>query len=214
MKLFQKKRIRLRLTRLAFTLPEIMITSVIFVTVVVLGMVVLQLFSIRAYQLSGTKLMATADSLRTMSQIRDQIRGAAELQVGNFTSNTSTFTPIAYGTNQVGSAVKVFTSTNTTYYTIFYRESADPNAPNLYMYAVDTNGNASTRLLASWVSNTNCFQAEDQTGSVLTTTNNDAAIHMTLQFYEKEYDMTANNNTNFYYLETRATPRAPNVVNN
>lgn len=211
MKPFQKNQIRLRAARSAFTLPEILVTSTIFVTFIVLGMVSLQLFGIRAYQLSATKLTASADSLRTLSQFRDQIRGAAALQVGDFTSNTSTFVAVADGTNQVGKAVQVFPSTNTASYVIFYLNSVNTN---LYMYSIDTNGHATTTLLARWLLNTNCFDAEDQTGTIVTNANqNDAAIHMKLQFYEKEY-VFAGNPTNYYYLETRTTPRAPNVINN
>jgi Tfp pilus assembly protein PilV len=208
MKPFQKNQIR---PRSGFTLPEILITSTIFITFIVLGMVSLQLFGIRAYQLSATKLTASGDSIRTLSEVRDQIRSAAEVEIGNFTSNNSTFTLIGANTKQVGNAVRVFTTTNTTYYTIFYRNSV---TTNLYMYAVNSSGNKTTTLLARWVSNTNCFQAEDYNGNVLSNSQNDCSIHMTLQFYELEYVMTKNNNTNYYYLETRTAPRAPNVVTN
>ncbi|HEY1716927.1 MAG TPA: hypothetical protein VGH42_01380 [Verrucomicrobiae bacterium] len=212
MKLFPKNQILPRAGRSAFTLPEILIASTIFVTFILLGMVSLQLFGIRAYQLSATKLTATGDSLRTLSQVRDQIRGAAEVQVGNFSSSSPTFTTNANGTAQVGDALEVWSTTNTASYTIFYRDSVNTN-----LYSI-TNGMTVTTsspgfLLARWVANVNCFQAEDQNGIVLSNYQNDCAIHMMLQFFEKEY-VFAGNPTNFYYLETRTTPRAPNIVVN
>jgi hypothetical protein len=206
MKLLEKNPIPLRANRVAFTLPEILITSTIFITFLTLGMVTLQLYGIRSYQLSATKLTSMADSLKTLSQFRNQILGAAALNVGNFTSNNSTFVPAASGSNQIGNAVQVFPGTNTASYLVFYRNTDAANCPNLYLY--DTNG--ATLLLARRVANTNCFQAEDQNGNVLTNTQNQAAIHMTLQFYQNQY-VFAGNPTNYYYLDTRSTPRAPNL---
>jgi prepilin-type N-terminal cleavage/methylation domain-containing protein len=210
MKLFSKIQIRSRAARSGFTLPEILISSTIFVALVTVGMIAIQLFGIRYYQLSQAKLQATADSLRTLSQFRDQIRGAAEVQIGSFSSSSPTFVTNANGTSQIGNAVQVYPSTNTASYLIFYRDTVNTN-----LYYV-TNGQTVTTsspgfLLARWVSNTNCFQAEDQTGNVLTTVQNDSAIHMTLQFFEKLH-VFSGNPTNYYYLETRATPRAPNIL--
>jgi hypothetical protein len=99
---------------------------------------------------------------------------------------------------------------NTNAYLVFYRNIASTATPHLYMYSIDTNGNASTQLLAQWVSNTNCFSAEDHTGAILTSGQNDCTIYMSLQFYEKEY-VFSKNPTNYYYLETRSSPRAPNI---
>jgi hypothetical protein len=212
MKLLQKNQIRPSAPRLAFTLPEILISSTIFVAFITVGMIVVQLFGIRSGQLSATKMVASADSLRTLSQFRDQVRGAAAVQVGTFTSNTATFTAIGNGTNQTGNAVQVFPGTNTANYLVFYRNTSSTNTPHLYVYTVATNGTTSTQLLAQWVMNTNCFSAEDHTGTILTSGQNDCTIYMNLQFYEKEY-VFYNNPTNYYYLETRATPRAPNIVN-
>jgi prepilin-type N-terminal cleavage/methylation domain-containing protein len=197
MKLFSKIQIRSRAARSGFTLPEILISSTIFVALVTVGMIAIQLFGIRYYQLSQAKLQATADSLRTLSQFRDQIRGAAEVQIGSFSSSSPTFVTNANGTSQIGNAVQVYPSTNTASYLIFYRDTVTTSSPGF--------------LLARWVSNTNCFQAEDQTGNVLTTVQNDSAIHMTLQFFEKLH-VFSGNPTNYYYLETRATPRAPNIL--
>jgi hypothetical protein len=210
MKLFQKGQIRLRAARSAFTLPEILISSTVFVTFITLGMIGVQLFGIRSGQLSATKMVASADSLRTLSQVRDQVRGAAAVQVGNFTSNTATFTAIGHGTNQSGNAVQVFPGTNMANYLVFYRNIDSTNTPHLYVYTVASDGTTSSQLLAKWVKNTNCFSAEDHTGTILTSGQNDCTIYMSLQFYEKEY-VFSSHPTNYYYLETRATPRAPNI---
>jgi hypothetical protein len=219
MKLLQTNQIRLRAAHSAFTLPEILISSTIFVALISIGMVTLQLFGIRSGQLSATKMVSTADSLRTIAQFRDQVRGAAAVQVGFFTSNTLAFTTNADGTGQIGNAVQVFptvtTNANTVNlnaYSIFYlnTNSVNANLANLYIYSIDTNGNVFNELLASSVVNTNCFFAEDFNGNVLSNNQNNCAIHLMLQFYSNVY-VFGNLRTNFYYLDTRATPRAPNL---
>jgi hypothetical protein len=218
MKLFQDSPLRPRAARSAFTLPEILISSTIFVALISIGMVTLQLFGIRSGQLSASKMVSTADSIRTIAQFRDQVRGAAAVQVGFFTSNNSTFTTNANGSSQIGNSVQVFptvttnaNTVNTNIYTIFYlNPNSNTNYANLYMYVVGTSSNAFSELLASSVLNTNCFFAEDFNGNVLANNQNNCAIHLMLQFYSSEY-VFGNNRTNFYYLDTRATPRSPNL---
>jgi hypothetical protein len=218
MKLLQTNQFRLRAAHSAFTLPEILISSTIFVALISIGMVTLQLFGIRSGQLSATKMVSTADSLRTIAQFRDQVRGAAAVQVGSFTSNTLAFTTNADGTSQLGNAVQVFptvnagaNTVNTNTYAIFYlTPNSNTNFANLYVYSVPASGSPTTELLASSVLNTNCFYAEDFNGNVLANNQNNCAIHLMLQFYSSEY-VFGNNRTNYYYLDTRATPRAPNL---
>jgi hypothetical protein len=195
----------------AFTLVEMMMTSFVFCILIVGGMVAMQIFGIRTYQLSATKLTVSADGLKALDQIRDQIRGAASVQVGTMSStNLNGFMAIGNGTNQIGNAVQVFPiGNNYTTYTIFYVDAANTN-----LYYVNNTLTASANnpgaLLARWVVNTNCFQAEDFTNNILTENQNNCTIHMTLQFWEKEYAFQKNS-TNFYLLDTRATPRSPDL---
>jgi hypothetical protein len=208
--------IRSRALASAFTLVEIMVSSFIFVILIVGGMIAMQTFGIRAYQLSATKLMATADSVKVLANIRDQIRGAAAVQVGTMSStNPAGFLSIGNGTNQIGNALQVFANVNDTNdYSIFYVDA--PNT-NLY-YIINTTNNPQTAtaanpgvLLAHWVvSNTHCFQAEDFAGNILNNNQNNCTIHVALQFQELEYAFHYNS-TNFYYLESRATPRSPDL---
>ncbi len=214
MKLSPAIQIRSRATVSAFTLAEIMIASFVFVSLIVGGMIAMQIFGIRTYQLSATKLMASSDSLKVLSNIRDQIRGAASVQVGTLSStNASGFLAIGSGTNQVGNALQVFPSaTNYTSYTIFYMDAANTNLYYINSPQTATAANPGV-LLARWVvNNTNCFQAEDFAGNILINNQNNCTIHVALQFWEQEYaSASTNNSTNFYRLETRATPRAPDL---
>ncbi|MGA2028506.1 MAG: hypothetical protein ABSG87_00320 [Verrucomicrobiota bacterium] len=207
--------IRSRALVSAFTLVEIMVASFIFVSFVVGGMVAMQIFGIRNYQLSATKLMSSADSVKVLANIRDQIRGAASVQVGTMSStNPAGFLAITNGMNQVGNALQVFPiGTNFTSYTIFYMD-----APTTNLYYISTTNDTQTAtaanpgvLLARWVvNNTNCFQAEDFAGNILTNNQNNCTIHVALQFWEQEYSFQKYS-TNFYLLETRVTPRSPDL---
>lgn len=196
----------------AFTLPEIVITTGIFVTLIIGGMIAMQVFGIRVYQLTTTKLTASAGSLRALDQIRDQIRGAAILYVGSFSStsqSTTNFAAIGDGTNQVGNALELYTTTNTANYEIFYVDSVNTN-----LYVINGGStNFPGTLLARWiVSGTNSFKAENFQGTILTASQNNCTIMVTLQFQQAEYAF-AKNMTNFTQIQTLATPRGPNRVN-
>jgi hypothetical protein len=213
MKFLPKVQTRMRMTASAFTLPEVVITAGLFVTFVIGGMLAMQVFGIRVYQLTTTQLKASADSLRALDRIRDQIRGAAILYVGTFKStsgNPTNFITIGDGTNQVGNALELFTTTNTANYEIFY---VDPIKTNLYVIN-GSSTNLPGTLLAQWIINaTNSFKAENFQGTILTASQNNCTILVTLQFRQAEYAF-AKNMTNFSQIQTLATPRGPNRADN
>jgi prepilin-type N-terminal cleavage/methylation domain-containing protein len=207
-----------RARRTGFTLPEILIASTIFVMIV--GAVVgLQLFAVRIYQLAATKLTATEDGRKAINYIREQVREAKSLYIGSYSGTNGspgTFTA-AYNTNQLGSALLIFPTTNKTYGVIFYQ---DPNTTNLCSVSisnavVDASGDASGSISgvatnAQFVTNYNVFQAEDFQGNVLQNNSNNRIIHVTLQFSELEYPVAgigAGALYDYYELHTRATRR-------
>jgi hypothetical protein len=144
-----------------------------------------------------------------MDKICDQIRGANFLWVGNYTNNT--FTPVANGSNQVGTALQVFSTTNSTPYYIYYL-----NQGTAKLYSI-TNGESTSitpgLLLASSITNDPCFWSENYQGTINTSTNAFVAgvnctIRMRFQF--KQYaSPNANTRSEYYSIQTRATPRSP-----
>jgi type II secretory pathway pseudopilin PulG len=204
----------------AFTLPEILIAVTIFIMIIG-AVVALQLFGVRIFQLAATKLTATEDARSTVNFIREQVREAKILYIGTYSGTNGSpgsFSALV-NTNQVGSALLIFPSTNATYGTIFYQ---DPTITNLCSVSItnattDTNG-VTTGTIADYATdalfvtnNSNVFQAEDFQGNVLTDNRNNRVIHVTLQFSQLEYPVAgigAGALYDYYELHTRATRRS------
>jgi len=187
-----------------FTLIEILVTSAIFL-MVVLAMVAVQIYGLRVYTLAATKLTATTGGRETLNNIRDTIRGAKIVYVGTYSN--STFYAIPNGQQQVGNALQIYTATNGSSLNalVFYMDPANLNMSELQ--------NGTVNVLAPYMTNYNCFQAEDYRGTVFTNYQNNPVIHLTMYFYQWEYPVgyiggSALNAYDYYALQTRITRRA------
>jgi prepilin-type N-terminal cleavage/methylation domain-containing protein len=202
-----------------FTLPEILIAMTIFV-VLIGAVVVLQLFAVRIYYLAATKITATADGRKTMTFIREAVREAKTIYIGSYTSSGSsgTFSAVGSGTNQIGSALLLFPTTDTTSGQIFFQNQSASNLCSVLITGIpanNTNGvfTGSINSLTTntlFVTNHLVFQAEDYLGNVLTDNSNNRVIHVTLQFCMLEYPVAGigtNQMYDYYELHTRATRR-------
>lgn len=238
MKLFSLQRMNSRRTgAAAFTIAEIMIAMTIF-TMVIAAMVGVQIFGMRIYTLAATKLSATAGCRKALNQIRDQIREAKIVDVGNCPSGPSSFTNLGLSAKQVGNAVKLYPASNTNSgYTIFYLDYTG-STNFLRQYTVDvkktisggatnTSTNIYTTVLASYITNRDVFAAQDYRGLVLTNEDqvdnelqsipNRLVVFVKLQFAQWEYPVAkvgANSNAwnayDYYQLRTKVTRRAWN----
>jgi prepilin-type N-terminal cleavage/methylation domain-containing protein len=206
--------------RAGFTLPEILIAMTIFV-VLIGAIVVLQLFAVRIYYLSATKITATADGRKTMNFIREGVREAKTIYIGSYAPNSTvsgTFSGVGSGTNQTGSALLLFPTTDTTYGQIFFQNQSASNLCSVLITnaTTSTNGLVITGTISSlttntlFVTNNLVFQAEDYLGNVLADNSNNRVIHVTLQFCMLEYPVAGigtNQMYDYYELHTRATRR-------
>ncbi|HEU6448361.1 MAG TPA: type II secretion system protein [Verrucomicrobiae bacterium] len=187
----------------AFTLTEMIFVVMIF-SMLVGAMVAIQLFAMRVYTLSATKLTSTADARQALNAMRDQIRSANVIMVGNYSGG---FTQVADGQPQVGNALAIqYTNAAATNYLVFFKDAA--SADN----TVCSISNGVTEVLAKYVTNSVVFEAEDYQGIVLTNYQNNPVIKVTLQFYQWEYPiaMVGDNGANaynFYQLRTRIARR-------
>jgi hypothetical protein len=190
-------------------------------TAVIGAVVALQLFGVRIYYLAATKLTATRDGRQTINFIREQVREAKTIYIGGFTNSGSSsqiFSSVGDGTNETGSALLIFPTTNTTYGTIFYKDQVASNLCSVSYTGVtnSANGLSFTGAIQNLVTNTQfvtnyyVFQAEDYQGNVLSNNNNNRIIHVTLQFCALEYPVAGigtNQMYDYYELHTRATRR-------
>jgi prepilin-type N-terminal cleavage/methylation domain-containing protein len=199
-----------------FTLPEILIAMTIFVAVIG-AVVALQLFGMRIYYLSATKLTATSDGRETINFIRESVREAKTIYIGDYTNGSSAFVAVG-SANQTGSSLLLFPTTNTTYGAIFFQNQPGTNLCSVLITNIpanNTNGifTGSINSLttnALFVTNRVVFRAEDFQGNALTNNSNNRIIHVTLQFSMLEYPVAgvgSNQMYDYYQLQTRATRR-------
>lgn len=193
----------------AFTLVELMVGMGIFVGILVGAIVGLQLFGLRVYTLAATKLTATADARKSLNALREHIRSAKRVYVGNYTKDQ--FSIIPDGQPQTGNALEIyFTKTNTPTSdtpVIYYQSSQGGKHPGLYSIS-----NSVVTRLAEYITNYYVFTAEDFQAQTLDNYDNNRVIRVTLQFYQWEYPIgmigtNGVNAYNFYRLQTRITRR-------
>jgi type II secretory pathway pseudopilin PulG len=193
-----------------FTLTETMFVAVIF-AILIAWMVSSQILGLRIYTLAATKLTATASARKAIGKLRDQIREASTVDVGNCSSaGWSSFTLITNGNPQQGNALKIVPTTNSTPFLIAYLDTNNAPTNDLDLYDSSI---ASVQVLASYVTNQIIFDAENFQGNILTNNVENRVIRLTLQFYQWEYPIARVGGTNynsydFYQLRTRATRRA------
>jgi prepilin-type N-terminal cleavage/methylation domain-containing protein len=196
-----------------FTLVEMMVSVWVFLIIFTGIMVALQIFGLRVYTLGATKLSATAGAVKVLNHIRDDIREAKTVYVGSFT-NGGTFTQTAGASSpNIGNALEIFPITDQTPpYTIYYLDTS--TATNYLKMATTTDGlNFTTVSLASYITNTIVFDAEDCRGNILTNNANNRIIRMELDFYQWEYPIgyvggvNGLNAYDYYRLTTKVTRR-------
>jgi len=176
-----------------FTLGEMLISSWIFLIIFIGVWVTLQIFGLRVYTLGATKMSATAGAVKVLDHLRDDVREAKTVYVGNVTNGDP-------ATDQVPP------------YEIYYLDNS--TATNYLKMATTADGvNFSTVTLASYITNQIIFDAEDCFGNILTNNYNNRIIRMELDFYQWEYPIGyiggANglNAYDFYRLRTKITRR-------
>lgn len=186
----------------AFTLTELMTTVAIF-SLVVIAMVSLQIFGFKMDSLTSSKLKSTADSLRILDQIRNQIRETTEMvRVGNYNVSNSIFIADANGQPAVGNAVQI--SNDPGNVITFYLNT---NTGTLYELGDTTNGQPMALTQSKSIVNSQPFQKENCFGKTISVGSSDHyTVKMTLLFSNLVYSIpTPTYDT--YRLESRATPR-------
>ncbi len=189
-------------TRAAFTLPEVMI-ALSLLSLVTVALLYSQLFGMRLFNITSAKLGASRGARAVLNQVRDDIRSAKTVYVGNATS--AGFTNLPANAPQAGNAVQIFPLASTNAFVVYYLDQASQQLRRM------TNGSATAAVLASSVTNQLVFQAEDYAGNVLTNDQNNRVIRMSLEFYQWEFPMAqaaSGAAYDYYHLQTRVTRRA------
>ncbi|MCX8090668.1 MAG: prepilin-type N-terminal cleavage/methylation domain-containing protein [Verrucomicrobiae bacterium] len=184
----------------AFTLPEVVVVMALF-SLLLTALITTQLVGLKMHRISETKLTATSEGREALTVLRDEIRSAKMLYVGN--GNASSFVAITNNQAHIGNALQIWPTTNLARFVRYY---VDANTRTLMRF---TNGQATP--VAGFVTNTLAFRAEDFRGRVLTNTQNHRVIRLTLEFYQWQFPLaTAGQGGmyDYYRLQTRVTRRA------
>lgn len=186
----------------AFTLPEMMIAMSIL-TLVLAGVLASHLFGVRLLEITKAKLGASDEARKALGDFITEIRSAKMIQIGS--GGVSSFTEVADGAPQQGSAVQIYTTTNTSFYIRYF---LDATARRLMRV---TTGNSASTVVANCITNTQVFTSEDFAGNILTNNQNNRVIGLMLQFYQIQYPIVLigpGNYYDYYQLRTRITRRA------
>jgi type II secretory pathway pseudopilin PulG len=187
--------------RMAFTLPEILVSMALFV--LIMGMIIVtQVYGFRMFSLTRPKLSASDDARKTVSRLVDEIRSADNVRVGK--GDAKSFAPITPGLQQFGNSLLIYPGTNTN---TFIRYYWDRNALALQRV---TDSSPRVWTIAKSVSNEWIFAAQDHTGKTLTNNVNNRVISVKLDFFETIYPKKTVGSGGFYEyytIQTKATRR-------
>lgn len=180
----------------AFTLPELLITITLF-SLVVGGVVCAHLFGLRMSKITEAKLNASSSARQALGKMTDEIRNCARTWVGNVTNGA--FVELLDGVPQTGSALLVQPTTNTANFVVYFVNPTDQS------FRRTTSVPGTTMIVARAVTNAAIFRAQDFLGNLLTNSQNNRVIHLTLEFYQRQPFLPV---PDYYKLETSVTRRA------
>jgi prepilin-type N-terminal cleavage/methylation domain-containing protein len=187
----------------AFTITEMMVAMAIF-SLTVIAVVELHLFGLRQNQLVLSKLGATDQARIAFGHMLDDIRGAKMWQVGNVPD--AAFIAVANGEVQQGGALKIYATTNSTPYILYYFNDDKTELRRA------TDDSAGYEIIADHLTNSVFFRAEDYQGRVKTDLSYKYVIGIVLHFQQFQYPQTAVGPGclyDDYKLEFKVAPHSP-----
>jgi hypothetical protein len=154
------------------------------------------------FNITATKLSASAGARAALNRMRDEIRSGKTLYVGM--GNSTGFTNTAANTPCQGNALQIYPTTATN---VFVRYYLDAPAQKLKRVA---NGGSKAETISSYITNQVAFYAEDYAGNILTNEQNNRVIRLSLEFYQWEFPVAqakVGAFYDYYHLQTRIARR-------
>ncbi len=208
MKLFPRHIARSR-SRLAFTLPEMMVSMSVFI-LMALGVIMTMIFCLKYDELVTSKLGSTEKSRMSFDDLMNDIRGSKKWNIG--TGSGSSFTAYSNQNALVGTALQLYSDAN--------------NLSNYTRYWFDTNhmwlcrktsSSSNYTILAQYLTNSSgtgmTFRAQDYNGTTLQDLQYKYVIVTLMEFCEYQYPITKvgpGNYYDYYRIQLVAASHAPN----
>lgn len=188
-----------------FTLVDFLIASTLSI-IVIGGIVFAQVTGLKMYNLTKAKLGASDQSRGALNLLVSEIRSAKIIRIGTMsgTPGALVFNSVTEGSNMVGTAIHINSTTNTNNYIRYYLDTADRKLKRTY------NGAPATDIVAEFITNNLVFSMENFQGAVLTESQNNKVIGIVLQFFQVQYPVVtvgAGGYYDFYQLRTKVTRR-------
>lgn len=186
----------------AYSLPEFMVAMTIMLLFMA-AILTSHLFGLRLFELVKAKLGASDEARSAISKLVSEIRSAKIVRIGS--GSLTGFTEIPPNTSQIGNAVQIYATTNTSAFIRYYWDATDQKLKRT------VNGATYVSVVANSISNQLVFTSEDHAGQVLTNNRNNRVIGLTLQFYQLQYPLVAigpGQLFDYYQLRTKITRRA------
>jgi len=189
-----------------FTLAELMIASATLV--MVFGAVIaINLWGLAMTQRSEIWLLTSDDSRRSMGMLHEDVRTASTIYVG--TGSLAGFTNVGASNLQAGNAMKLYASTNTNKWTLYYYD-----APSSTLYRTNWDGTSvgDFRIVsANPVTNYNyIFTMQDYLGNVLSNATPYPVIGVYLSFtalQNPQIEIAPGSPVDFYQINSKIAPR-------
>jgi hypothetical protein len=187
----------------AHTLVELMVAMSIF-SFVAVGLISAHMFGLRQKQLVESKLGASDLARRVFGKITSEIRAAQTLRIGNGT--LTDFKAITNGTLQRGNALQFSLTTDTNAFIRYYFET---NKARLCRMASGASG---YQVIASYLTNSMFFAAEDYRGSNVTDLAYKSVVKVVVEISQYQYPLThvgPGSYYDYYRLQLRVSPHSP-----
>ena len=176
-----------------FTLAELLVAITVF-TMLLGGIMFAHLFGLSMFQITETKLNATADARKLIGTMANEIRSSGSTVVGDVVAGE--IVEKIPGERQQGSVLKIHPRGTINYIAYFVN-------PSDKTFRRTTGTPGSSVIVAESVTNVNVFSVQDYLGTILTN-NENKVIHLKLEFYQAARHMQG---ADYYKLETSVTRR-------
>lgn len=177
--------------------------SLAIIMLVIAGVISSHVFGLKLNEATRAKLSASDAARNALAKLVGDIRTAKVIEVGN--GNRSSFVAIPNGQTQQGSSIRVYPGTNTNSFIVYFRDSSDSKLKRAV-----TNG-VTPKIIAEYLTNTVLFTSENFGGTVLTDSQNNRVIGVSLKFYQIQYPVTTigqGGYFDYYQVSTKITRRA------
>lgn len=182
----------------AFTLTEILLTTALMAGIFA-AVYLCQLYGIQMHAFIKPKLDNAAFARESLMPLFEEIRCAQTIEVGNGSWNT--FVAAGSTNARSGNALRIYLAGNTNNFIYYFRDSGTET----FRRAPWGGGGSNSVMVAASVTNAVIFRLEDFRGTLLTNSQNQTVLDVTLQMRQPAFNYRVDDS---YQVHTKISRRA------